>query len=144
LLALALVVAWARDLSPAGLERRVAQAFPVDAAKEVRKQGYQGPLYNDFNWGGYLIWALPELPVAIDGRTNLHGDERLRRFGRTWCALPGWREDPDLAAAGVVIASPDAALAEQLRHDARFTTAYEDGIAVVFVRGSHAQSVPGR
>jgi hypothetical protein len=134
LVALALFLAWARDLSPAGLERRVTNAFPVEAAKVVRERGYEGPLYNDFNWGGYLIWALPDHPVAIDGRTNLHGDERLERFGRTWCALPGWRDDEDLSGAGVVIASVDSALAEQLRHDERFTKAHEDALAVVFVR----------
>jgi hypothetical protein len=135
LAALALLLGWARDLSPAGLERRVASVFPVEAAKVVRERGDAGPLYNDFNWGGYLIWALPDHPVAIDGRTNLHGDERIERFGRTWCALPGWREDEDLSAANVVIAAVDSALAEQLRSDERFgRPVHEDRVAVVFVR----------
>ena len=134
LAAVALTLGWARDLSPAGLQRRVANVFPVEAAEEVRKNGYSGPLYNDFNWGGYLIWALPEHPVALDGRTNLHGDERIQRFGRTCCALPGWRDDEDLAAAGVVIVAADSALAEQLRHDGRFEKTHEDRLAVVFVR----------
>jgi len=135
LLALALLLGWVRDLSPSGLERHVANVFPVEAANAVRDGDFQGPLYNDFNWGGYLIWALPDHPVAIDGRTNLHGDERIERFGRTWCALPGWRDDEDLSAAGVVIAPVDSALAEQLRHDARFgDPAHEDRVAVVFVR----------
>lgn len=135
LTALALLLAWGRDLSASGLQRRVANVFPVEAAKVVRERGYEGPLYNDFNWGGYLIWAMPEHPVALDGRTNLHGDERIERFGRTWCALPGWREDEDLSAAGVVIAAVDSALAEQLRHDERFgQPIHEDRLAVVFVR----------
>jgi hypothetical protein len=135
LAALALLLALGRDLTPAGLDRRVRNVFPVEAAEAVRRQGLPGPVYNDFNWGGYLIWALPEHPVAIDGRTNLHGDERIERFGRTWCALPGWRTDEDLSAAGTVIAPRDSALAEQLRHDARFgPPAHEDQVAAVFVR----------
>jgi hypothetical protein len=134
LAALALLTAWARDLSPAGLERRVASAFPVEAARVVRTGGYAGPLYNDFNWGGYLIWALPDLPVAIDGRTNLHGDERMERFGRTWAGLPGWERDPDLERAGVVIAPADSPLAAHLLDDARFRRAHKDALAIVFVR----------
>ena len=134
LVALALLTAWTRDLSPAGLERRVASAFPVEAARVVREGGYVGPLYNDFNWGGYLIWALPELPVAIDGRTNLHGDERIERFGRTWAGLPGWERDPDLAGAGIVIAPADSALTAHLTADRRFRRVHTDPLAVVFIR----------
>ncbi len=134
LAALVLLTAWARDLSPAGLERRLAAAFPVEAVRAVRQAGHAGPLYNDFNWGGYLIWALPEMPVAIDGRTNLHGDERIERFGRTWSGLPGWQDDPDLAGAGVVIGPADSSLAAHLARDPRFRLAHQDRLAVVFVR----------
>ena len=59
-----------RHLSNDDMKERVAKTFPVQAAEFVADKGYAGPLYNDFNWGGYLIWALPHLPVAIDGRTN--------------------------------------------------------------------------
>jgi hypothetical protein len=108
--------------------------FPVAAAAHVREQGYAGPLFNDFNWGGYLIWALPNYPVSIDGRTNVYGDERLSRSMATWQGLPGWEDDPALAAAGVVIADRDRALTELLRlRPARWCVAYEDQRAVVFV-----------
>src|SRR5262249_31932305 len=59
-----------RGLTPGGLQDHVEKMFPVRAAAFVKEHGYSGPLYNHFNWGGYLIWALPDLPVAIDGRTN--------------------------------------------------------------------------
>jgi hypothetical protein len=125
--------AWLHDLSPAGLNRRVERVFPVAAARVIAEREYAGPLFNDFNWGGYLIWALPELPVSIDGRTNLHGDERIMRFGRTWAGLPGWQDDPDLAHAGVVLAPAESALASLLLHDHRFKRVYEDELAWVFV-----------
>jgi hypothetical protein len=123
-----------QDLSPKGLRETVGKVFPAKAADHVRAQGYAGPLYNDFNWGGYLIWALPELPVAIDGRTNLHGDERTERFARVWTGMPGWDSDPDLAAAGVVVAPVEAALSSLLRLDRRFELVHEDELACVFVR----------
>jgi hypothetical protein len=129
---------WRRDLSSSNLRGQVASVFPVQAAEVVAQRGYPGPLYNDFNWGGYLIWSLPHLPVAIDGRTNLHGDERILRFGNTWAGGPGWQDDPDLRAARVIIAQADSPLAALLRFDGRFVLVHEDPVARVFV----ARSVP--
>ncbi len=122
-----------QDLSPTGLQAAVATKFPVAAVEHVRKNGYPGPLFNDFNWGGYLIWALPEMPVAIDGRTNLHGDARLERYGRVWSGLDGWSDDPDLTAAGVVLAPRELALSSLLLLDKRFVLVYEDQLARVFL-----------
>jgi hypothetical protein len=72
--------------------------------------------------------------VVLDGRTNLHGDERILRIGNTWAAGPGWRDDPDLATAGVVIADAQSPLGCVLVLDDRFQVVYEDRIARVFVR----------
>jgi hypothetical protein len=128
------LTARARDLSPANLERKVAGVFPEQAAAVVEQRGYAGPLYNDFNWGGYLIWRLPHLPAAMDGRTNLHGDERILRFGATFSGAAGWQDDPDLCAAGVVIAPADTPLASLLATDPRFRLVHEDALARVFVK----------
>jgi hypothetical protein len=133
LVVVAVALAWGRDLSPAKLEEAVERVFPARAVRFVREQGYPGTVYNDFNWGGFLIWTLPEKPVPLDGRTNLHGDERILRFGKTWAGLPGWDTDPDLTAAGVVIAGVDQPLTELLRRDPRFRAVYEDKVARVFV-----------
>jgi hypothetical protein len=122
-----------RGLSPSRLEDRAEEVFPAAATRYIAEQGYSGPLYNDFNWGGFLIHALPGLPVAIDGRTNLHGDERLVRYGATWAGASDWQGDPDLAAAGVVVADAQTPLASLLRSDDRFRLVYEDRIARVFV-----------
>jgi hypothetical protein len=126
----------ARDLSNENLERKVSERFPADAARWVAHRGYKGPLYNDFNWGGYLTWALPGLPVHVDGRTNLHGDERIESNGEVWAGMPGWDSDPDLSAAGVVIARRTTPLAALLELDGRFRLEFEDdaGLACVFVR----------
>jgi hypothetical protein len=114
------------------LQEEERKRFPAEAVAFIKGKGYPGPIYNDFNWGGYLIWNLPELPVSIDGRTNLYGDERVERAVMTTSGLPGWQNDPDLTAARVVLISREEALAELLRLDPRFRRVYEDSIAVVF------------
>lgn len=116
------------------LEASLADQFPVQAVELVKQKGYRGPLFNDYGWGGYLIWALRQ-PVCIDGRASLQGDERISRNTGTWNGGPKWASDPDLEAAGLVIGSANLPLAQLLRRDPEFHLAYEDKVAVVFVRG---------
>ncbi len=134
LAALTAVVVWRQDLSEGRLQRIVAENFPARAADFVIQHGCAGPVYNHLDWGGYLIWRWPDLPAAIDGRTNLHGEERLQRNDDTWDGRPGWRDDPELASAGLVIGAPSLPLTALLRRDERFELKYEDAQAVVFVR----------
>jgi hypothetical protein len=101
----------------------------VDA---IQANHYAGPLYNDFNWGGYLIWAL-RMPVSIDGRAAFYGDQAIDRSIATWGAEPDWNTDPELTKAGVVIGPPKAALTQVLRLDPKFKLVYEDKVAAVFV-----------
>jgi len=42
--------------------------YPVAAVAYLKTHQCNGNLFNDFNYGGYLIWQLPEYPVFIDGR----------------------------------------------------------------------------
>lgn len=135
------VLAWKRDLSAENLRRTVAEVFPEGAVRVVAERGYEGPLFNDFNWGGFLIWSLPQRPVLVDGRTNLHGDERILRLGNTWAAGPGWRDDPDLAAAGVIIADAQSPLGCVLVLDERFQLVHEDAVARVFIPRRSSASI---
>lgn len=44
--------------------------FPEQAAEYIASREIPKPLFNDINWGGYLIWRLwPEYRVFIDTRT---------------------------------------------------------------------------
>ena len=130
-----------RHISDPHLESALAKTYPVAAAAVVEERGYSGPLYNHFDWGGYLIWRLPHLSVAMDGRTNLHGDERIERSLATWAGQRNWASDPELAAARLVIADINSALASLLRLDSRFELVYEDTVAAIFV--AHPQSGRG-
>ncbi len=121
-----------RDISERTLEKTVESRFPVGAAKFIRARGYQGPLYNHLDWGGYLIWALPDVPVAMDGRTNLHGEKRMNRSLRTWEGAQGWDTDPELLGARLIVAEKRRPLTALLRNDSRFTLVYEDDTALVF------------
>ena len=113
---------------------QVAGNFPEGASRFVEQHHLTGPLLNDLSWGGFLIWRLPQLQVAIDGRTNVHGDDRIQEFADLWTGKPGWASDAELAQAKLVITPSVSAIASLLRTDPRFAVAYQDVQAVVFQR----------
>jgi hypothetical protein len=114
------------------LESRLAPDMPIQAVEAIQQKGYSGPLFNDFNWGGYLIWNL-RMPVSIDGRQNLYGDPRMDRSVATWNGTPDWASDPELRSAGLVIGPTGAPLSQLLKSDPHFQLAYSDKVATVFV-----------
>ncbi len=129
----AITIGWKRDISEAHLESVVAEQYPAAAIAVVEERGYPGPLYNDFDWGGYLIWRLRAIPVAMDNRTNVHGEDRIRRSVEAWAGLNHWDTDAELRSARLIIASQRKALASLLRLDSRYALVYEDKTAAVFV-----------
>lgn len=51
--------------------------YPTAAADFVDASVHRqtGKLINEFDWGGYLAWKLPEYQVLLDGRTQLYSAE---------------------------------------------------------------------
>ncbi|HXJ46832.1 MAG TPA: hypothetical protein VNK47_09180 [Candidatus Dormibacteraeota bacterium] len=130
-----LAVAWRRyDVTNAWIEMGLAGRYPEAAVRFIEKNRLKGPLYNDFTSGGFLIWRLPSIPVSIDGRTNVHGDDRVKAYSDALRGLPGWEKDPDLARANLIIWPAKSPLPALLRCDSRFTQVFADPQAVVFVR----------
>jgi hypothetical protein len=75
------------------LQSQVERGNPVKALQFVRANGFAGNMLNDYVFGGYLIWAAPQYPVMIDGRTDVYEwSGFLDEFGR-WATL---QEDPNL------------------------------------------------
>jgi hypothetical protein len=72
--------------------------------------------------------------VAIDGRTDLYGDEVDARFFETGSGEDSYLTDPYLNGAGIILLQRDMPLTALLYNDPRFQKVYEDNLAVLFVR----------
>ncbi len=129
---LAFAVLQSAGLREDSLRRAVAAQFPEDAVRFIESRQLAGPLYNSYDWGGYLIWRLPSLPVAVDGRANLHGDSRLSRFASTFSGSPQWSSDPDLLHARTILLERASPLSTVLAASPRYRVVYQDATATVF------------
>ena len=137
-LALAFAVWWnlpsrgVRDVLP---RFGVAEIFPAGAADFVSRTRPPGPLFNDYGWGGYLIWRLyPEYRVSIDGRVAIHGPRRFAEHIEVAEVRPRWRETLDRLGARLAIIHARSPLAVVLRASPDWQVLYEDKIALVLGR----------
>ena len=139
ILALLLVAAAAKvsiPLSPTTNEQALEGQVPVAAVEWIRQHHPAGPLFNSYNWGGYVLWALyPDYPSFVDGRTDLFDDEILQEYLSSWRGDPGYRASFDRWGIGIVLIEPDAPLARVLP-DEGWQSVYADNMAVVFLKPS--------
>jgi len=91
--ALALLVVVLVFPSRKNLESQVERFSPVKAVQFIKTNHISGPMLNDWTDGGYLMWALPEHPVFIDGRGDVYDWAGvLTEFG-DWATV---RTDPNV------------------------------------------------
>lgn len=107
--------------------------FPVAAVDYIEENGLaEQNIFNAYNWGGYLIWR--GIPVFIDGRTELYGNEFFREYLGTYKVTDSWQRplaEYDVDYALVDTISPLATLLET--HPA-WQAAYQDDIATIYVK----------
>jgi hypothetical protein len=69
------------------LELQVKENNPVRAVEFIRQNHLEGRMVNDYTWGGYLLWALPEHKVFVDGRTDIYEWTGVLRDYAAWALL---------------------------------------------------------
>ena len=111
----------------------IHEGYPAGAVVWIEANQPAGNLFNEYNWGGYLIWSLRDYPVAVDGRTDLYGDEILTQYMQARAAQPGWESILDDWNVNLVLLSPNAPLATALAQDG-WRQAYADEISTVWIR----------
>lgn len=114
-------------------QKYIDQHFPVQAVNVIEEGNYPGRLFNSYNWGGYLIWALPDKPVFVDGRTDLYGDEIIDQWVKVVTAEPGWENILDSWGVNLILLEPDRPVVERL-NEGVWEKLFEDQQAVVFLR----------
>jgi len=120
---------------PENLRRQVAAAFPAGAVDYIRKTNLAGPMFNEFVWGGYLMWALPERKIFIDGRADFYDYAGVLSEYGDWYLV---QEDPrrllDKYGVKFCLLTPTAPEANVLPLLPGWREVYRDGNSVIFAR----------
>jgi hypothetical protein len=136
-IAVALVVAYVGFPNKANLQQQVEDASPVKALEFARANHLRGPMLNDHGYGGYLLWAAPEYPVFLDGRTDVfEWTGVLREFGN-WATL---QSDPNALLEkykiGFCLLDRTSPMARVLPLLPGWKLVYSDNNAVIIARTS--------
>jgi hypothetical protein len=134
LVIVAALVKMSQPLSTAVNEQAQADSLPVQATAFLKDERPPGPIFNSYNWGGYLIWELPEYPVFVDGRTDLYDDAFLREYLSIVLAQDGWEEALESHGVNVVLIEPQSVLGRLLVERPAWEQVYADEMATIFVR----------
>lgn len=112
-----------------------AEKYPSAAVEFLRAHPESGAIYNDYGWGGYLIWKLyPQREVYIDGRADVYGDAFMEETLGASAGERDWREPLERYGVRTVFVKPNAPLASLLRQDTTWRSVYEDRQAVIFFK----------
>jgi hypothetical protein len=109
----------------------VADTLPAGAVEFLRREGRRGTLWNEYVWGGYLIWHLyPELRVSIDGRMAVYGPARFVEHLTVTELGPGWQDVLARLEVNAAVVRTGSPLVAALRASG-WLVRYEDRIATV-------------
>ena len=112
--------------------RRLA---PADAVEFIARTQPPGPLFNSYNWGGYLSWRLyPQYPVFVDGRTDLYQNDLLTAYLRTARGEAGYADLLNAYGINLVLIETGSPLLARLDQTAEWRSLYSDAMATIYQR----------
>ena len=116
-----------------GNSDEIADHYPVAAVDYLKNSDLAEQRgFNTYNWGGYLIWR--DIPVFVDGRADVYGDEFLHYYRRTFDLTSRWRQPLDEFEVDYIIIEQSSPLSNLLLTSGQWLETYTDDVAVVFTR----------
>lgn len=137
--ALALVIDLALYLGLPSWKARVVydpEVFPVRAVDWVQSHPQSGHIFNDFTWGGYILFQIwPEQKVFIDSQTDFYGEALTRDYEMISSVYPGWETLLKKYDIDWCLIPVDSQLAHQLGAESgQWRLLYSDQTAVIYRR----------
>ena len=80
------------SIDPAGKGNAFDSSFfPVDAISWLDSHPQNGHMFNEFDWGGYiLLKSWPKYPIFMDGHTHIYGEALTREYEEVITLREGW------------------------------------------------------
>jgi hypothetical protein len=110
--------------------KAISSKTPIEAVRYLQENRPEGRLFNSYNWGGYLLWSLPEYPVFVDGRTDLYNDEILDQWFQVALLKDGWEQVIERWQIRVILMEKEWIVAKFLQQNG-WCQKYLDEVAMI-------------
>jgi hypothetical protein len=110
---------------------------PVEIVNYIEREKLKGNMYNDINWGSYIIWRLwPEYKVFADNRLHLVPGKIWKDYSDVEYGLANWEKILDKYKISFVVLSKkdNKRTIEFIKDSPGWKEVYEDDAGAVFVR----------
>lgn len=110
---------------------------PVEIVNYIERKKLKGNMYNDINWGSYIIWRLwSEYKVFADNRLHLVPGKIWKDYSDVECGLANWENILDKYKISFVVLSKkdNKRTIEFIKESPGWKEVYEDNVGAVFVR----------
>lgn len=109
--------------------------FPVEAVTWLQAHPQRGDMFNEFDWGGYLLLRLwPDQQIFMDGHTHIYGEALTREYEQVISLGNGWENILTKYHVEWVIVRSNAPLINALVSSENWALAYQDQTAVILTR----------
>ncbi len=116
------------------LEAEVAQLFPVAALNYLRTYPQTGNIFNQYEWGGFLEWHMPQIRPFIDSRTDIFEYNGVLRDYVSISTFDKSQELFDKYDINYVLYPAHTPLAYFLSSSSKWECIYQDKQAVIYHR----------
>lgn len=106
--------------------------FPVKAVDWLSTHPQEGRMFNNFIWGGYILYRLwPGQTVFIDGQTDFYGETLTREYTQVTALNEGWEAVLEKYDVAWVIIQSDKPLVQALQKEMDWNIVYSDDTATI-------------
>ena len=107
------------------------QFFPVQAVTWLNSNPQEGHMFNEFDWGGYLLLNLkPRQQIFMDGHTHIYGEALTREYETIFAQREGWQELFEKYDIQWAIVRESSAVAKRLT-EMNWEILYQDDTAIL-------------
>lgn len=109
--------------------------FPVEATIWLQSHPQRGRVFNEFDWGGFLLLKLwPTQQIFMDGHIHIFGEELIREYETVLTVSNGWENILEKYNVEWVIVRANTPLINALLSTGKWEIAYQDQTTFILTR----------
>jgi hypothetical protein len=110
------------------------QFFPIEAVTWLKSNPQNGHVFNEFDWGGYMLLNLwPDQQIFMDGHTHIYGETLTREYEQVITVNSNWKNIFEQYQIKWTILRTQSPIGKMLEAE-KWKTVYQDKTAVILVK----------